>query len=101
MLTDWCKEKGYQPRNVYQDIQGFAVYSSEYFYPLSNADRVMRKTKNTVAIHWFAGSWVPEDRRKKKKKRQFKNRIKPYIVSVIGNDRFEALKRAFHYEADD
>ena len=101
MLTDWCKEKGYQSQNTYQEVQDFAIYPSEYFYPLSNADRVMRKTSNTVAIHWFAGSWVSKERRSYKRKRQFKNRIKPMIVSVIGEKRFELLKKLFHYKGDE
>ena len=101
MLTEWCKEKGYQPGNEYQEISGLAVYPSDYFYPLSNADGIMRKTGHSVAIHWFAGSWVPEERKKKKKKRQFKNRLKPKIVAIIGNERFERLKKLLHYEADD
>lgn len=101
MLTEWCETKGYRPVNIYQDVQGFAIYPSEYFYPLSNADRVMRKTENTVAIHWFAGSWVSEESKKKKKKRQFKNRIKPYIVSIVGTEMFETVKKILHYRPDD
>ncbi len=101
MLTDWCKQKGYVSENIYQDIGGFVIYPSEYFYPLSNADKVMRKTKNTVAIHWFAGSWVSQERRRKKKKRQFKNRLKPKIVALIGNEKFDALKKLLRYKADD
>lgn len=101
MLTDWCKQRGYVSENIYQDIQGFVIYPSDFFYPLSNADKVLRKTDNTVSIHWFAGSWVSEERKKQKKKRQFKNRLKPKIVAIIGNDRFEALKRFMHYEAND
>ena len=61
----------------------------------------MRKTKDTVAIHWFAGSWVPEERKRKQKKRRFKNRIKPKIVAVIGNDMFERMKAILHYKSDD
>ena len=97
MLTELCKKKGYRPENVLQDLEGFVIYPSEYFYPLSNADRVMRKTGNTVSIHWFAGSWISDERKKKKKKRQFKNRIKQRIVAVIGNDLFERMKATLHY----
>ncbi len=101
VLTEWCKRWGYVSENIYQEVHGFAIYPSEYFYPLSNADLVMRKTENTVSIHWFAGSWVSKDRKKKKRKRQFKNRIKPMIVALIGEERFERLKQRFHYQADD
>lgn len=101
MLTEWCKAKGYKSENLYQEIQGFAIYPSDYFYPFSNEDRVIKKTENTVSIHWFAGSWLPEERRKKKKRRELKNRLKPKIVAIIGNEWFERLKKLLHYEADD
>ena len=101
MLTEWFKAKGYRSENIIQEVQGLTVYPSEFFYPLSNVDGVMRKTKNTVSIHWFAGSWVPKDKKKKYKKRRLKNRIKPWIVSVVGNERFERMKELLRYRADD
>lgn len=101
MMTDFFVNKGYVHEDVTQVIGGFTIFASPYFYPLSVVDGVMRKTKDTVAIHWFAGSWVPEERKRKQKKRRFKNRIKPKIVAIIGNDMFERMKATLHYKSDD
>ena len=101
MLTNLCIEKGYVPENKLQNINGFVIYPSDYFYPLSVEDAIMRRTANTVAIHWFAGSWVSKEKKKKRKKRLMKNRIKTIIVAIIGNNMFENMKKAFHYKADD
>lgn len=100
MLTQLCEEKGYVPGNFFQNIEGFVIYPSEYFYPLSIDDAILRKTANTVAIHWFAGSWETKEKRRWRKKRQLKNRIKLILVSFIGNKRFEKLKTILHYKPD-
>ena len=98
MITNYCMDRGYKPNNQYQVFSGLAVYPSDYFYPLSNSDGIMRKTKNTVAIHWFASSWVSKQRRKDIKIRRIKNRIKRRMVGIIGEDKFESLKKVFHYK---
>lgn len=36
---------------------GLRVYTHDYFSPITST-RVMRKTKNTYAIHRYAGTWV-------------------------------------------
>ena len=35
---------------------GLRVYTHDYFSPITST-RVMRKTKNTYSVHYFAGSW--------------------------------------------
>ena len=101
LMTDFFKKKGYKPQNVFQMIDEFSIYPSEYFYPLSIDDAILRKTNKTVAIHWFAGSWVNNEKKKKRKKRQLKNRLKPKIVALIGKERFEYLKKVFRYRNND
>lgn len=39
------------------------IYPSDYFCPLDYSTHKLRKTKNTVAIHWYAGSWVSPKQR--------------------------------------
>ena len=92
-MTDLCMRNGYQPIDVYQEIQGLAIYPSEYFYPLSNIDGILRKTVNTTAIHWFSGSWVPEDLKRQVKRSKIKKKIKAIIIKVIGERNFEHIKR--------
>lgn len=57
-ITEMCKKYGLVLNNKYQVIDGFALYPNDYFCPLENETGVLKKTENTVAIHWFAKSWV-------------------------------------------
>lgn len=46
----------YWKQNQYISIWGLRIYTHDYFSPITST-RVMRKTKNTYAIHYFAESW--------------------------------------------
>lgn len=50
--------KGFTPSREAQYIQeyGLRIYTHDYFSPITST-RVMRKTKNTYSIHYFAESW--------------------------------------------
>lgn len=43
-------------QNQYIEKWGFRIYTHDYFSPITST-RVMRKTKNTYSIHYFAESW--------------------------------------------
>lgn len=49
---------GWKPIDEVQEVGGFTIYSSEYFCPYHQRTERMHLTKNTKAIHWYAGSWV-------------------------------------------
>lgn len=54
---------GIKLNNKLQKFDDFTMYPSEYFCPKSWSTREINLTKNSHAIHHFAGSWVaPEDR---------------------------------------
>lgn len=97
LMTEYCQGKGYRAKNILQEFCGFTIYPSEFFYPLSWLDGVMCKTENTVAIHWFAGSWTTRQQKRDKIIRYAKKRVKPYIVALIGKDKFENIKKMLHY----
>ena len=65
------------------------------------ASAVAQKAKATVAIHWFAGSWETEERKKELKKNQRKRRIRGRIVALIGEKRYEDLKRLLRNKSDE
>lgn len=46
----------YWKQNQYIDKWGLRIYTHDYFSPITST-RVMRKTKNTYSIHYFAESW--------------------------------------------
>lgn len=60
-ITEMCKKYGLVLNNKYQVIDGFALYPNDYFCPLENETGLLKKTENTVAIHWFAKSWVNDE----------------------------------------
>ena len=58
IATDICKKYGLIENNKLQNIKGFVLYPSEVFCPKNMSTGVIHKTKNTVAIHHFSGSWL-------------------------------------------
>ena len=46
----------YWKRTQYIEKWGLRIYTHDYFSPITST-RVMRKTKNTYSIHYFAESW--------------------------------------------
>lgn len=51
-INDWK----YWKQNQYIEKWGLRIYTHDYFSPITST-RVMRKTKNTYSIHYFAESW--------------------------------------------
>ena len=58
-ITRYMVEKhGLRRDNTLQDFPGWiTLYPKEYFCPLNPITRKLEKTKNTVTIHHFMGSW--------------------------------------------
>lgn len=48
-------------RVQYIDKWGLRIYTHDYFSPITST-RVMRKTRNTYSIHYFAESWRDDKR---------------------------------------
>ena len=57
-LGDALIARGFVPNGKEQYIKeyGLRIYTHDYFSPITST-RVMRKTKNTYSIHYFAESW--------------------------------------------
>lgn len=55
-----------QLNNTLQKLENVTFYTKDYFCPFVNEIKRLIKTKNTHAIHWFAGSWVPALSKKEK-----------------------------------
>ncbi len=99
IMTEICTERGLIPNNTYQIIDGFALYPKEVFCPVSYETRKLEKTKKTVAIHWFSGSWQPEEVKtyhKQKLRRERKDFIlhapNRLMIKLLGQQRYQKLK---------
>lgn len=57
ILTDLCLKKGLQPNDRQQTVAGLTIYPKEVFCPVEFESRLLNRTRRTVAIHWFSGSW--------------------------------------------
>lgn len=56
LRNEGMKENSYWKQNQYIEEWGLRVYTHDYFSPITST-RVMRKTKKTYSIHYFAESW--------------------------------------------
>lgn len=49
---------GLQLNGQRQTVAGAEVYPAEYFNPYESTTGRLNKTKNTVSVHWYSGSWM-------------------------------------------
>ena len=111
IITKICKEKGLNPNNTFQVIEGFALYPNDYFCPIDYDTKILKKTENTCTIHWFSGSWLTKKEKERQKERQKelkkilfikrKNNVKHYVLRIpnrilkklLGEDNYDKLKK--------
>ena len=63
VLTDLCRNHGLVCNDRLQTVAGLTIYPKEVFCPVDFDTRLLHKTRKTVAIHWFSGSWQTEEER--------------------------------------
>ncbi len=61
ILSRLCLERGMVPNNQYQVVDGLAIYPKAVFCPVDFETQKLHKTRKTVTIHWFSGSWHTEE----------------------------------------
>lgn len=79
-------EMGFNMNGMYQCINGFHVYPSEYFCPMNYITGEIKITPNTYTIHHYAESWLSG---KSKKKSQYRK----LAIKILGHDTFKKIKR--------
>lgn len=57
VLSKLVEKHGIRLDGVHQCVDGITVLSRDYFYPLSFEGEGKCFTKNTIAIHQYAGTW--------------------------------------------
>ena len=62
--TRVLQQHGLAKNNSKQDIEGFAVYPSEYFCPMNYNQIYDNFTKNTISVHHFDASWFSKKERR-------------------------------------
>lgn len=99
ILTALCRERGLKLNDRFQVIDGLAIYPREVFCPVDYDTRKLKKTRKTVTIHWFSGSWhTREELRqlREEKRRQQKERLSNVRYRIgsrlFGESGYEKLK---------
>ena len=95
--SETLKPLGFDSTDRIQDLGEMMLYPSEYFCPLLGGHR---RTENTVSIHWYSGSWLPEKERKQqeeyvqKLKKELNIRtIKHAIKAIVGEDTIRKIRK--------
>lgn len=91
---------GMVPNSTLQEVDGLAVYPTEYFCPKDFASKKLKITKNTVSIHHFDGSWVPENEKYRHELRAklykvFPKKLASHIARFVTIVKFEGIFCAF------
>lgn len=105
IMTRICLKHGLIQNGKYQEVDGFVLYPRDVFCPIDHSSYIMRRTRATVAIHWFAASWHTEQQRQKMKEWQEKKRkeMRRYTLThlhciaaqkILGMERYLSI-RAF------
>lgn len=84
-ITKYLLNFGLELNNKNQKVKEFSIYSSEYFCPKSLSDGKIRKTENTVAIHYYFASWQT-------KSNKFKSKILQFIKRILGEKTVNKIK---------
>ena len=100
ILSEICKRHGFVPNGQLQQVEGLTVYPKDVFCPVEFESMKLKKTRRTVTIHWFSGSWHTEEeleamRQEKIQQRREKLSNIRYAVGnkLFGEEGYEKLKK--------
>lgn len=99
VLTRICLNRGLVLNDRFQIIDGLAIYPKEVFCPVDFDTKKLKKTRKTVTIHWFSGSWHTQEeleamREEKRRLRREKQSNFRYGIgkALFGEQGYEKLK---------
>lgn len=99
VLTNLCKKHGLICNDKYQVVDGLAIYPRDVFCPVDFETEKLHRTRRTVTIHWFAGSWHTEEElkamREEKRKLEYEKRSNLRVAighKLLGEKGYEKLK---------
>ena len=116
LITDECLKHGLIQNNSFQVVEGFALYPNEFFCPINLDSDSFDRTERTTTIHWFNGSWLPNDlvkkhmeytayneqrnelylnNQKRAKNKLIKQKIDYYSKKVLGDRLYRKLRTLF------
>lgn len=84
--TNALLKLGLQQNGKLQNVAGAQIYPSEYFNPYDDPTGILRKTSNTISIHWYSKSWLS-------KSAIVRSRFTKPFHRILGVDCFKFLRR--------
>ena len=99
VLTKLCLSHGLVLNDRFQMVDGLAIYPREVFCPVDFDTKKLKRTRKTVTIHWFSGSWQTEEERqflleeKKRLQREKRSNFRYGLgKALFGEAGYEKLK---------
>ena len=100
VLSKLCLQRGMVCNDTFQEVDGLAIYPREVFCPIDFDTKKLKKTRKTVTIHWFSGSWHTEEEleaMRQEKLQQRRERISNFRYGLgrklFGEKGYEQLKK--------
>ena len=84
--TSALRKLGLYPNGEKQDFGDAVVYPVDYFNPYDDPTGQLRKTKNTVSIHWYSKSWMSW-------KVVLRSKLTRPLHRIFGVDAFERFRK--------
>ena len=100
VLTGLCEQRGLEGNDQFQIVDGLAIYPREVFCPVDYDTQKLKKTRKTVAIHWFLASWHTQEEeaqleaeRQQRRQEERSQRRVAIGTALLGQRGYAALKR--------
>ena len=99
VLTNLCMQRGMVCNDQLQTVAGLTIYPREVFCPVDYDTEKLNRTRKTVTIHWFSGSWHTEEeleamRQEKLQQRRERSSNLRYAIGkkLFGEEGYKKLK---------
>lgn len=101
ILSEICIRHGFVPNGQFQQVEGLTIYPKDVFCPVEFESMKLRKTRRTVTIHWFSGSWHTEEELEAMRQEKLQLRREKFsnIRYAVGNQLFgeEGYEKLKHF----
>lgn len=84
--TSALVQLGLKQNGSLQQVSDAVILTSDYMNPFNPATGVMRKTANTVSVHWYSAAWLSPWRR-------LRTRIMRPLHRIFGVDVFKRFRK--------
>ena len=96
ITTDHFIKKGFLKEDKKQVIENVVIYPSEFFCPLSPGEDKCVITDNTISIHHYSASWIPDEtlyiqKLKRILLKKFTERVANRLSLIIGYTKYRGF----------